>query len=210
MTLLHREVACMNRTEMEGLLRNLDARTAIIEQKLPLLLTRAEFESAMTQVATREDLAAVRDELGSVRDEIRSDLATGLAAVRDDLRAEMATKTDLATGLAAVRDDLRAEMATKTDLTALSEELRAEMATKTDLATGLAALREELRADMREEGVTTRRHFDIVAESLRDDIRLIAEGHVHLTARLDAFESHVTGRLTAVELDVARLKRRRR
>ena len=33
------------------------------------------------------------------------------------------------------------------------------------------------KADVKEEGVATRRHFDIVAEQMRADIALIAEGH---------------------------------
>jgi hypothetical protein len=33
----------------------------------------------------------------------------------------------------------------------------------------------------------TRRHFDVVAESLRDDIRMIAEGLVALSVKVDAF-----------------------
>jgi chemotaxis protein histidine kinase CheA len=32
-----------------------------------------------------------------------------------------------------------------------------------------------------------RRHFDVIAESLRDDIRMIAEGVVSLSARVDTF-----------------------
>jgi hypothetical protein len=49
--------------------------------------------------------------------------------------------------------------------------------TKTDLRDPLAVY--ATCEDMREEGERTRRHFDLVAESLRDDIRLLAEGLVH-------------------------------
>jgi uncharacterized protein involved in exopolysaccharide biosynthesis len=41
-----------------------------------------------------------------------------------------------------------------------------------------------LRHEIREEGIATRRHFDVVAESLRDDIRIIAEGVIALDAKV--------------------------
>ena len=49
----------------------------------------------------------------------------------------------------------------------------------------LGETRSELRTEIRAEGERTRRHFDIVGESLRDDIRLLAEGLVSVTERLD-------------------------
>ena len=42
-----------------------------------------------------------------------------------------------------------------------------------------------LRQEIREEGIATRRHFDVVAESLRDDIRIIAEGVIALDAKVE-------------------------
>jgi archaellum component FlaC len=42
-----------------------------------------------------------------------------------------------------------------------------------------------LRQEIREEGIATRRHFDVVAESLRDDIRIIAEGLIALDAKVE-------------------------
>ena len=43
----------------------------------------------------------------------------------------------------------------------------------------------ELDSRVREEGIATRRHFDVVAESLRDDIRIIAEGLITLDAKVE-------------------------
>jgi len=37
------------------------------------------------------------------------------------------------------------------------------------------------REEMRAQGERTRRHFDVVAESIRSEIRLITEGHLHLS-----------------------------
>ena len=42
-----------------------------------------------------------------------------------------------------------------------------------------------LRQEIQEEGITTRRYFDVVAESLRDDIRIIAEGVIALDAKVE-------------------------
>jgi hypothetical protein len=47
------------------------------------------------------------------------------------------------------------------------------------------ATKAELRSEIAAEGDRTRRHFDVVAESLRDDIRLLADGLVGVTQRLD-------------------------
>ncbi|MEQ1912654.1 MAG: hypothetical protein ABMA15_27805 [Vicinamibacterales bacterium] len=60
-------------------------------------------------------------------------------------------------------------LATKTDLA----ELR--IATKADLQAAIAPL--ATKADMKAEAEQTRRHFDVVAEGLRAEIRLIADGH---------------------------------
>ena len=59
----------------------------------------------------------------------------------------------------------------------------------------LSALKRELRSDLeylkvqiREEGETTRRHFDVVAEQMRDSVKLVAEGVGHHTTVLDDHE----------------------
>ena len=91
------------------------------------------------------------------------------------------TRVELEAVLAtlATKDDLKA-LATKDELKALAtkDELKA-FATKDDL---------------REEGERTRRHFDIVAERMRDDVRLSLEGHQRLTERVDDLE-RTTGSL---------------
>ena len=51
----------------------------------------------------------------------------------------------------------------------------------------IATLGTELRSEMRAGDEMTRRHFDVVAESLREDIRTVAEGiaaSTELTLRL--------------------------
>lgn len=58
-------------------------------------------------------------------------------------------------------------------------------AVRAEIQASQAALRREIRQEIREEGSTTRRHFDVVAESLRDDIRIIAEGLIALDAKVE-------------------------
>ena len=44
---------------------------------------------------------------------------------------------------------------------------------------------------MKAEGETTRRHFDIVAESIRDSVQIVAEGNAHHASRLDNHETRL-------------------
>ncbi len=88
------------------------------------------------------------------------------------------------------RDEFKTAMervATKEDL----DGLRTEMATKTELE----ALRSEMQVAFVKHSSEIRRHFDVVAESLRGDIRLIADGHSYVLGRLDRIDQ----RLDAIE-----------
>ena len=67
----------------------------------------------------------------------------------------------------------------------IKEEFAAVRAEIRALDGGLSAEIGKVRTEIREEGIVTRRHFDVVAESLRDDIRLIAEGLVALDAKVE-------------------------
>ncbi|MEQ1573737.1 MAG: hypothetical protein ABL993_05770 [Vicinamibacterales bacterium] len=62
------------------------------------------------------------------------------------------------------------------------EQILPTLATKDDLQNAVAPLatREEMRTAIRAEGEETRRHFDVVAEALRVEIHVIAEGYVHV------------------------------
>ena len=80
------------------------------------------------------------------------------------------------------KDELQAvvaRLATRAEL----EAAIAPLATRAELEAAIAPL--ATRAEVREEGERTRRHFDIVAERLRDDIRLIAEAQVAADAKID-------------------------
>lgn len=54
-------------------------------------------------------------------------------------------------------------------------------AIRAEIQTSQMALRQEIR----EEAIATRRHFDVVAENLRDGIRIIAEGLIALDAKVE-------------------------
>lgn len=67
----------------------------------------------------------------------------------------------------------------------------------------IATLGTELRGEMRAGDEMTRRHFDVVAESLRGDIRTVAEGvaaNTELTLRLHhELKSEMDGRFRSLE-----------
>ena len=97
----------------------------------------------------------------------------------------LATKVD--------QQDAVAPLATKADL----QEAIAPLATKVELQ----EVRSELRQGMRHEGESTRRHFDVVAERLEGQTRLIAEGQVLLQERFEDLR-------TDLKADIAQLDRR--
>ena len=77
---------------------------------------------------------------------------------------------------------------------------------------------DHLLAFVKEEGAATRRHFDIVAEAMRADVKVIAEGHgalgtsvSGLDARVDRVEErqdHVEERQLALEHRQAKVEKR--
>jgi predicted nucleic acid-binding Zn-ribbon protein len=83
---------------------------------------------------------------------------------------------------AAVRADLRS---VSDRVRAIDARVRDVDARVRDVDTRLSEVDTRLTAEIREEGVATRRHFDVGAESLRDDIRIIAEGFVALDAKVE-------------------------
>jgi len=107
----------------------------------------------------------------------------------------------------AVVEQILPTLATKEDLRRAIEPL----ATKEQLREAIdqAAAPLATKAEMRSEGERTRRHFDVVAESLRSEIRLIAEGHVHVSQRMDASEARTAQTIASLDRRVTRLETRR-
>ena len=101
--------------------------------------------------------------------------------------APLATKAELAAAIA--------PLATRAELAAAI----APLTTKAELAAAIAPL--ATKTEMREEGDRTRRHFDVVAERLEGQIRLLAEGQ-------GALHEQVADLRTELKTDIAHLDRR--
>lgn len=104
----------------------------------------------------------------------------------------------------ATKDDLE-RFATKEDVSTSRRELEAvieTLATKADL--------ERLRDESRANAELTRQHFDLIAESLRDEIRLALEGHMGVTSRVETLEGQhrrLERRVSTLETSRARPKK---
>lgn len=81
------------------------------------------------------------------------------------------------------------------------EQILPSLASKEDLL----ATRVDLRAALKEEGERTRCHFDVVAESLRGDIGLLAEGQVTLQERIDGLRMELKADIANLDRRVMRL-----
>ena len=136
-------------------------------------------------------------------------------ATKDELRAQaLATKEDLRAQALATKEDLRAQaVASKEDLRAAvallttKEELRAAvalLATKEELRAAVAPL--ATRAELREESERTRRHSQVLFESLRDDIRIVAEAQVSTLVELRSMSQQHRKTLDNHELRLVRLE----
>ena len=55
----------------------------------------------------------------------------------------------------------------------------------------LATWKNDLTSLIREEGETTRRHFEIVAEHMSDRVKVVADGVAHHTTVLDDHENRL-------------------
>jgi ATP-dependent Lon protease len=92
---------------------------------------------------------------------------------------------------------------------ATKDELReavADLATEAELQETARAI----RAELREEGERTRRHFDIVAEEMKGQTRLIAEALDDHRDRTDRRFGDVDARLSTIDRRVTRLESKRR
>ena len=104
--------------------------------------------------------AEIRGESAAVRDELRAEIRGESAAIRDALGGEMSS----------MRDDLRGEMSSMRD------DLRGEM----------SLMRDELRTEIRDSLEESKRHAQVLHESVRDDIRMLAEAFAARSTRLDS------------------------
>lgn len=103
-------------------------------------------------------------------------------------------------------------LVTKNELRAAIDSAVAPLATRDEMHAAIAAAVAPLatRDEVRAEAVETRRHIDVVFESMRAEIRLFAEGQVHLTERADTFEAKTERAITNLDRRVLRLEAERR
>jgi hypothetical protein len=117
---------------------------------------------------------------------------------RRELRAE------LQQFLLDLRVELRADFATKEELRTTSDELRTEM------SLGFAEMRGYVDFSAKTVRDELRTHFDVVAESLRSDIRNIVDwlkaNHASIAIRVDGLETGHGTRLTELETRVTKLE----
>ncbi|MGE3843431.1 MAG: hypothetical protein AB7I50_17810 [Vicinamibacterales bacterium] len=93
-------------------------------------------------------------------------------------------------------------LATKEDVDSAIARAIEPLATKAEMA----ALKEELRSEIRDEGARTRRHFDVVAERLQENIKAIAEGHAALSDRLVDMKATHDADIARLDVRVTRLE----
>lgn len=65
-----------------------------------------------------------------------------------------------------------------------------------------------LDARITESAAETRRHFDVIAEALMDQIRLVAEGVLNVDQKLDRFRAEVADEFRQVDRRLLRLEAR--
>jgi hypothetical protein len=94
-------------------------------------------------------------------------------------------------------------LATKAELA----EAVAPLATKAELAAAVAPLAS--RSEVREEGERTRRYFDVVAERLEGQIRLLADGQVALRDSMNEQFQEVRADIALLDRRVMRLEMQR-
>jgi hypothetical protein len=143
------EMRPMDSAMIDEHLENIDRRLTKLEQILPALATKEELRLVIEPLATKEELRRAIEPLAT-KEELRR--AIEPLATKEELR--------LAIEPLATKEDLKA-YATKEDLKAY--------ATKEDLKAYAT------KYDLREEGERSRRHMEVLTESLRGDIHLIAE-----------------------------------
>jgi hypothetical protein len=124
-----------------------------------------------------------------------------------DLRAALATLP--------TREDIRVEIRTGLEPYATREDVGnmirlglAPYPTREEMRQEIRSTLEPYatRQELREEGERTRRHMDVLFESLRDDIRLLAESQAALLQRIDDVRIELKGDVAAVDRRVMRLE----
>jgi hypothetical protein len=92
----------------------------------------------------------------------------------------------------------------------LKSELKSEIAVelRADIAASAAGVKSELRAEISASAAETRRHFDVVADRLMDQLQLVGEGVIGVDQKLDRFRGEVADEFRRVDGRLLRLEAR--
>ena len=139
--------------------------------------------------------SSLQGEMVGLAESLRADLRTEIRSFDSSLRGEMVglaelLRAELRTETESLRAELRTEIRSfdsslRAEMVGLAESLRADLRTETGtLRTETGALRTETGA-LRTEIAELKRHVGVVAEELRTEIRLVAEGVAAGDSKLD-------------------------
>jgi len=148
----------------------------------PILLTGAG--EATTVSAMPEDALDAR--FDRLRQDLRQDIQASAWALREEMQSTAA----------ALRQDFQASAA----------ELRQDF--RQDIQASAAELRQDFRREIQASATETRRHFEVVAESLRSDIQVVAEGLSMLDEKVERFRDEVHQEFGKVDRRFLRLDAR--
>jgi phage-related minor tail protein len=122
-----------------------------------------DLETSEAITTLRTDIAQVRADMVQVETNLRADIGNVEASLR----------TDLTSVESSLRADIRRVETTVSD--------------RIDSLSGqLGATTSSLRNEIRQMGQDSKRHTKVLVESLRDDIRIIAEGLASLSAKVES------------------------
>ena len=117
-------------------------------------------------------------------DRLGGDLRQEMSAMGTDLRQKMsAMGTDLRQEIRATAEQVRGEL--RQEIRASAEQVQSEL--RQEIQASATAILDRVDASAAE----TRRHFDVVGEGLRSDIKAVAEGLGALDEKVERFRGEV-------------------
>ena len=151
------------------------------------------------KVRARGETWPVDPEMREAFDRLGADLRGEIRVLGTDLRGEIqAQGTDLRGEIQALGTDLRGEIRTSV------VEMRAYVDER--LQTSAVEMRAYVDERLQTSTVEMRRHLEVVGESLRGDIRAVAEGVALLSQRVDRGFAEQAGRVGGLDGRVLRLE----
>jgi hypothetical protein len=105
---------------------------------------------------------------------VDADTSIAIGSLGADMALLRGDVTDMRGEMVGLRTDLRGERGLGAELRGEIAQLRGEMA--------------DFRVEVRSELAESRRHTDVLFETLRDDIRILAEGFALLSTKIDSLQ----------------------